>query len=63
MSALDDLLAQRAALEEQIEAAKKAQKADDLKKVRELCRAHGFTANMLKGYLADGRKRRSKEEI
>jgi hypothetical protein len=43
----------------EIEEAKKQQKADDLKKVRELCRAHGFTAGMLKGYLAAGREPRT----
>lgn len=62
MTKLEELLEQKNALEEQIEAAKKAQKAEDLKTVRQLCRAHGFTANMLKGYLAEGRKRRKKGE-
>jgi DNA-binding protein H-NS len=59
MSKLEELLAQQEQLAVQIEEAKKQQKADDLKKVRELCRAHGFTANMLKGYLAEGRKRKA----
>nr|WP_213395942.1 H-NS family nucleoid-associated regulatory protein [Yoonia sp.] len=62
MSKLEQLLAQQEALTAQIEEAKKQQKAEDLKKVRELCRAHGFTARMLKGYLAEGRVRRAEAE-
>ena len=62
MNRLDDLLAQERALKAEIEAAKKAQKAEDLKKVRELCKAHGFTHNMLKDYLATGRVRKGKGE-
>jgi DNA repair exonuclease SbcCD ATPase subunit len=59
MSKLEELLAQQEALKVEIEEAKKQQKVDDLKKVRELCRAHGFTAGMLKGYLAAGRAPRT----
>jgi hypothetical protein len=62
MSKLEELLAKQQALTAEIEEAKKQQKTDDLKTVRQLCKAHGFTANMLKGYLAEGRKRRSKAE-
>lgn len=62
MSKLEELLAKQEALAAEIEAAKKQQKDEDLKTVRKLCKAHGFTANMLKGYLAEGRKRRSKAE-
>ena len=51
---------QRDALEQQIIEAKKEQRKADLKAVRNLCKVHGFTANMLKGYVAEGRKRRSK---
>jgi hypothetical protein len=60
MSKLEELLAKQEALAAEIEEAKKQQKTDDLKTVRQLCKAHGFTANMLKGYLAEGRKRRTK---
>ena len=60
MSKLEELLAQQEALAAEIEAAKKSQKTEDLKTVRQLCKAHGFTANMLKGYLAEGRKPRTK---
>ncbi len=62
MSKLEELLAKRDSIDAEIEEAKKQQKTDDLKTVRQLCKAHGFTANMLKGYLAEGRKRRSKAE-
>lgn len=62
MSELEQLLEQQKQLEAKIEEAKKQQKAEDLKKVRELCRAHGFTARMLKGYLAEGRTRKPKAE-
>ena len=63
MSKLEELLEQQAQLTTAIEAAKKQQKTEDLKTVRQLCKAHGFTANMLKCFLAEGRKRRSKSEI
>lgn len=59
MSKLDELLAQQKALKVEIETVKKQQKVDDLKTVRQLCKAHGFTAGMLKGYLAAGRKPRT----
>jgi DNA-binding protein H-NS len=62
MSKLEELLEQKKKLEADIAEAAKQQKADDLKTVRQLCKAHGFTANMLKDYLAEGRKRRSKAE-
>ena len=62
MSKLEELLAKQEALAAEIEDAKKQQKTEDLKTVRQLCKAHGFTANMLKGFLAEGRKRRSKAE-
>ena len=60
MSKLEDLLAQQEHLSQQIEDAKKLQKVEDLKTVRKLCKAHGFTGNMLKGYLAVGCTRKSK---
>lgn len=60
MSKLEELLAQQEALAVAIEEAKKSQKAEDLKTVRTLCKAHGFTAGMLKGYLSQGRKRSAK---
>lgn len=58
MSKLEELLAKQEALAAEIDEAKKQHKADDLKTVRQLCKAHGFTENMLKGCLAAGRKPR-----
>ena len=37
----------------------KAEHKDDLATVKKLIAKHGFTAKMLKGVLAEGRKRRS----
>ena len=62
MSKLEELLEQQEKLTAEIEEAKKQQKTEDLKTVRQLCRAHGFTARMLKGYLAEGRTRKAKTE-
>ena len=62
MSKLEELLAQQEQLKADIDAAKKDQKTEDLKTVRQLCKAHGFTARMLKGALAEGRTRRAKAE-
>jgi len=45
-------------LEQQMTEAKKRERAEALK-VKELCKEFGFTAGMLKGALADGRKRNS----
>jgi hypothetical protein len=54
------LLKQQEELEEKIKAAMKTERDEALKEVRQLCKRHGFTANMLKGYLAAGRVRNSK---
>lgn len=62
MSRLEELLAQQEHLAAAIEEAKNEQRKEDLKTVRNLCKAHGFTAGMLKGYLAEGRKRTPKTE-
>lgn len=60
MNKLEELLAKQEALAAEIEDAKKQQKTEDLRTVRQLCKAHGFTARMLKGYLAEGRTRKPK---
>jgi hypothetical protein len=62
MNKLEELLAKRVSIDAEIEEAKKQQKVDDLKTVRQLCKAHGFTANMLKGYLGTGRTRKPKAD-
>ena len=48
MTTLEELERQKAQLEKQIEQAAKAQKKEDLKLVRQLCKRHGSTYNMLK---------------
>ena len=42
-------------LEAQMEQAKKRERAEALKKVKQLCKEFGFTAGMLQGVLAKGR--------
>jgi hypothetical protein len=55
---LETLLKQQEELEEKIRDAQKAERDEALKTVRQLCKRHGFTENMLKGYLAAGRIRK-----
>ena len=45
-------------LQQQIVEAKKRERAEALKKVKELCKEFGFTAGVLKGALAEGRKKK-----
>lgn len=61
MSKLDDLIQQQAELDVEIKRVAKAEKAEALKEVRRLCKLHGFTYNQLKGSLAPGRKRRTRD--
>jgi len=56
MATLEELEQQKAQLEKQIEEAAKAQKAEDLKLVKQLCKRHGFTHSMLKSSLKEGRR-------
>ena len=58
MATLEEIEQQKAELEKQIEQATKAQKQEDLKTVRTLCKRHGFTYNMLKNHLGEGRKKK-----
>ncbi|HHZ64752.1 MAG TPA: hypothetical protein EYN51_04510 [Flavobacteriales bacterium] len=46
------------AIQQQMVEAKKRERAEALKKVKELCKEFGFTAGMLKGALAEGRKKK-----
>ena len=62
MAELEKLLKQQEELEKKIDAAMKAEKVEALKKVKELIKLHGFTANMLKDSLAAGRVRKPKAE-
>jgi len=49
-------------LEKELVAAKERERKEALKKVRELCKEFGFTAGMLKGCLAEGRKAKTKDK-
>jgi len=44
-------------IQQQMVEAKKNERTAALKKVKELCKEFGFTAGMLKGSLAEGRKK------
>ena len=46
------------AIQQQMVAAKKNERANALKEVKRLCKEFGFTAGMLKGSLAEGRKKK-----
>ena len=59
MPTIKELEQQKAEIEKQIEQATKQQKQEDLKTVRQLCKRHGFTHNMLKNHLAAGKQRRT----
>tara|TARA_B110000977_G_scaffold187337_1_gene254314 strand:+ start:450 stop:623 length:174 start_codon:yes stop_codon:yes gene_type:complete len=45
-------------IQQQMAEAKKNERTVALKKVKELCKEFGFTAGMLKGALAEGRKKK-----
>lgn len=63
MSKLAELLAQKAQLEKQIEAAKNAEQAEAIKQIVELAKAYGITYADLKPHMTKRRKRRTKAEI
>ena len=48
------------AIQQQMVEAKKNERANALKEVKCLCKEFGFTAGMLKGSLAEGRKAKEK---
>ena len=56
MKSYDELKAEMEAIQQQIVEAKKNQRAHTPKVVKRLCKEFGFTAGMLKGSLAEGRK-------
>ena len=56
----DELKAEMAAIDQQMKDAKKNERANALKEVKRLRKEFGFTASMLKGSLAEGRKVREK---
>ncbi|MGI9204139.1 MAG: hypothetical protein ACR2Q3_09020 [Woeseiaceae bacterium] len=45
-------------LQQQIVEVKKRERAEALKKVKEHCKEYGFTTGMLKGSLAEARKKK-----
>jgi DNA-binding protein H-NS len=58
MKSYDELKAEMETLQQQMVEVKKRERAEALKKVKELCKEFGFTAGMLKGALAEGRKKK-----
>jgi len=57
MKSYDELKAEMEVIQQQIIEAKKNERANALKEVKRLCKEFGYTAGMLKGSLADGRKK------
>ena len=57
MKSYDELKAKIKNIQQQMAEAKKNERNVALKKVKELCKEFDFTAGMLKGALAEGRKK------
>ena len=57
MKSYDELKDEMEAIQQQMVEAKKNEGTVALEKVKELCKEFGFTAGMLKGALAEGRKK------
>ena len=53
----DDLKAEMEVIQKLMVEAKKNERANSLKEVKRLCKEFGFTAGMVKGSLAEGRKK------
>ena len=60
MKTYSELKSEMDNLEAQMEEAKKRERAEALKKVKQLCKEFGFTAGMLQGVLAKGHNRTPK---
>ena len=60
MKSYDELKAEMETIQQQIVEAKKNERTNAPKEVKRLCKEFGFTAGMLKGSIADGRKSKSK---
>tara|TARA_B110000483_G_scaffold219140_1_gene273046 strand:+ start:159 stop:347 length:189 start_codon:yes stop_codon:yes gene_type:complete len=52
----DELKTEMKTIQQQMAEAKKSERTSVLKEVKRLCKEFGFTAGMLKGSLAEGRK-------
>jgi uncharacterized membrane protein (DUF106 family) len=57
MKSYDELKAEMETIQQQMAEAKKSERTVALKKFKELCKEFGFTSGMLKGALAEGRKK------
>ena len=57
MKFYDGLKTEMKAIQQQMVEAKKNERANALQEVKRLCKEFGFTAGMLKGALAEGRKK------
>jgi hypothetical protein len=60
LKSYNELKAEIETIHQQMAEAKKSKRTVALKKVKELCKEFGFTAGMLKGVLAEGRKPKEK---
>jgi len=58
MKSYDELKAEMETIQQQMVEAKKNELANALKEVKHLCKEFGFTIGMLKGVLAEGRKKK-----
>ena len=57
MKSYNELKAEMEAIQQQMAKAKKNEFKDALKEVKRLCKELGFTAGMLRGSIAEGRKK------
>jgi len=57
MKPYDELKAEMETIQQQMAEAKKNERTIELKNVKELCKEFGFTVGMLKGALAEGRRK------
>ena len=57
MKSYDELKAEMETIQQQMVEAKKGERTAALKEVKRLCKEFGFTVGMLKGSLAEGRKK------
>ena len=56
MNSYDEMKTEMEVIQQQMIEAKKSERANALKEVKRFCKEFGFTAGMLKGSLAEGRK-------
>ena len=57
MKSYDELKAEMETIQQQMAEAKKNERTNPLNEVKRLCKEFGFTAEILKGSLAEGRKK------